>query len=75
MDEAHHAFVDDVETGIADGGLEVSGQSQCSKMYLSPSIMRLRGSSDFIAQWTTSIQWVKRSVMAPPPKFQNQRQR
>ena len=23
---------------------------------------------------TTSIQWLNKSVMAPPPKFQNQRQ-
>ena len=27
-----------------------------------------------MAQCTTSIQWVNKSVMAPPPKFQNQRQ-
>jgi hypothetical protein len=32
------------------------------------------GWSDFMAQCTTSIQWLNKSVMAPPPKFQYQRQ-
>src|SRR5258708_4165738 len=32
-----------------------------------------RGVSDFMAQCTTSIQCVQRSVIAPPPKFQSKR--
>src|SRR3569623_1607386 len=53
----------------------VSGQSHCLNTRLSPSMKAVLGSSAFIAHCATSIQCEKRSVIAPPPKFQNHRHR
>ena len=56
MEEAHHAFVDDVEAGIAEGGLDGVGAIPLLEDIFVAEHAPGRGSSAFMAQCTTSIQ-------------------
>ena len=72
---AHHAFIHYVEPGVTERGLNGVGAIPFVEDVFVAEHLRLAGVSDFMAQCATSIQCANRSVMAPPPKFQYQRQR